>query len=169
MEVIDIMNKYGIVVLIGGLLACIICGLLKVPIAQAIRKKCLDSKIASDKLRNACTLIVAVLSIIFVALWHGLVGGITVFQDTKVYAEMLAAFTAAKVIYMLYEGFDKASIKKLIHTLIDRFRSNKVPSNNVKIDEFTDYANKVQAILTNELHMPLVNEQLDILINKLRE
>lgn len=168
MDVIDVINKYGIVVLVSGLIACILCGLLKVPIAKAVRAKYTESKIASDKIRNFCTLVVAILSVVFVAIWYGVTDGAKVFMGTKVYAEMLAAFTAAKVIYMLYEGFDKASLKKLMHSLIERTKSKSTVVEPIK-DDVINFADKVQTILENDLHMPLVKEQYEILIEKLRE
>lgn len=170
MDAIEIINSYGIVVLISGLLACVLCGILKVPISRAVRAKNKDSKVASDKIRYFCTLTVAVLSVIFVAIWYGATGGIKVFVSVKVYAEMLAAFTAAKVIYMLYEGFDKASIKKLVHALFEKFKT-KSSENAATIvtDDVINLADRVQVILAHDLQMPLVKEQYTVLIERLRD
>lgn len=95
-EIIEVLSKYGVVVVLSGILACAICGTIKVPVARMIRGKEYGEKAAADKVRNFCTLAAAALSVLFVGLWYGVVDGYEAFYGSKVYAEMLGAFTAKK-------------------------------------------------------------------------
>lgn len=170
-EIIEVLSKYGVVVVLSGILACAICGAIKVPVARMIRGKEYGEKAASDKVRNFCTLAAAALSVLFVGLWYGVVDGYEAFYGSKVYAEMLGAFTASKVVYMLYEGFDKASLKKLIHSIIANLRERKVSQREmVGVDgAVIDYVETVQTVLIEELKLPLTEEQRLVLVERLKK
>lgn len=75
MEILEVIDKYGLVVVIIGLLSSAVCGAIKVPVAKKIRSKALSERAASDRIRAVCTLIVAVSSVIGVVLSVALLFG----------------------------------------------------------------------------------------------
>lgn len=72
---------------------------------------------------------------------------------------------------MLYEGFDKASLKKLIHSIIANLRERKVSQREtVGVDgAVIDYVETVQTVLIEELKLPLTEEQRLVLVERLKK
>ena len=165
MDIDVLIDQYGFLVVLCGLGASIICGILKIPIAKYIRTQGLSEKDTSDRIRNVCTAIVAILSVIAIAVYRCVsVMSAEPLLHTDLYVEILSSVAFAKVAYMLYEGVGPVSIKKAVHTLIEKIASRKAASS----DDVTDMVSKVQSALTDIIHMPLTDTQKDTLEKTLR-
>lgn len=168
MDIDVLIDQYGFLVVLCGLGASIICGILKIPIAKYIRVQELGEKGTSDRIRNVCTAIVAVLSVITIAVYRCVsVMSAEPLLHPDLYVEILSSVAFAKVAYMLYEGVGPVSIKKAIHTLIEKIVSRKASSHE-QDDDVTDLVSKVQSALTDIIHMPLTDTQKDTLEKTLR-
>lgn len=169
MEIIELIDTYGLVIVICGIISTILCGIIKIPIINVIRKydhvNGVNSKKTADKIRNVCNLLVGILSIIFVAMWYVFTQSFNVFLDIKIYAEMLGSFTCAKVIYMLYEGVGNCSIKKLCHSILDFFHK-KIITHKKNASKQTTLT-IIQDFFINTIHLPLTEEQLSELNDRI--
>jgi len=169
MELLEFINQYGLLVVICGILASIICGAIKVPIARKIKANAeLTEKQVSDKIRNVCTLIVAILSVIFVATYHCVTThSFDCLLDKKVYLEILSAFTFSKIAYALYEGCGKVSLKKFIHNLIQKIIDKK--QSGEKVESVDIFLEEIEQFFINEMGLPLTTEQTLKLHDKFSE
>lgn len=162
MELIELIDTFGLITVICGVISSMLCGVFKLPIVNVIRKydraNAIDAKKTSDKIRNACNLIVGLLSVILVSAWYLLTRSFSVFLDVRIYAEMLGAFTCAKLIYMIYEGVGKCSIKKLCHMLINAIKLKF--NNNQTAATKTSTLSVIQQFFVDAVHLPLTDDQL---------
>lgn len=162
MELIELIDTFGLITVICGVISSMLCGIIKLPIVNMIRKydrtNAIDTKKTSDKIRNACNLIVGLLSVIFVSAWYLLTRSFSVFLDVRIYAEMLGAFTCAKFVYMIYEGIGKCSIKKLLHMLVNALKL-KFNKNHTAAPK-TAALSVIQQFFVDAVHLPLTDDQL---------
>lgn len=160
MEILEVIDKYGLVVVIIGLLASAICGAFKIPIAKRIRSKGLSERVVSDRIRAVCTLIVAVLSVIGVVLYRCIpVHSLSPLKTKQVYLEILNAIVFSKIAYMLYEGKGNVSLKKWLHTLWDKLVNKNERTVPEESDCGFELISVIQAALTDAVHLPLTDSQ----------
>lgn len=160
MEILEVIDKYGLVVVIIGLLASAICGAFKIPIAKKIRLKGLSERVVSDRIRAVCTLIVAVLSVISVVLYRCIpVHSLSPLKTKQVYLEILNAIVFSKIAYMLYEGKGKVSLKKWLHTLCDKLFYKNERTAPEESDCGFELISVIQTALTDAVHLPLTDSQ----------
>lgn len=170
MEFIDIVNEYGLVVVVIGLISSVLCGMIKTPIVRHIRSLGLGEKATSDRIRNVCTAIVAIFSIIGVSAYYCILAhSFSPLLNTSVYLEILGAITFSKIAYMLYEGVGVVSIKRGIRSLINKICSKAEDLPPEDKDSVTDWVNITQSVLIDTLHMPLTDNQKSVLEQALRE
>lgn len=172
MENVDfslILNEYGLIVVFIGLASSLLCGILKIPIAKKIRSLDITEKQKSDRIRNICTIIVAVLSVSGVCLYRCLtVHSFAPFATKELYAEILSAIAFSKIAYMLYEGVGPVSIKKWLHALWNKIFSKTGSVSTSDQDAITGIVETVQSILS-DMHLPMTESQKSFLDGKLRE
>ena len=169
MEILEVIDKYGLVVVIIGLLSSAVCGAIKVPVAKKIRSKGLSERVASDRIRAVCTLIVAVSSVIGVVLFRCVsVRSLLPFKTKQLYLEILNAIVFSKIAYMLYEGKGDISLKKWLHTLWDKlFNKNERTAPEESGNGF-ELISVIQKALTDAVHLPLTDSQKDKLSEYLK-
>lgn len=159
MEIITFMNTYGITALLAGAIACLVCGALKIPIVKLLKKysvqKELSEKSLGDKLRNICNMIVLASCTLFLSVWYGVLNGVDIFLTAEIYTDILTAFTAAKLLYMLYEGAGKVSVKQQLHLLVTKMLSKKSENK-----ENQNVLALVQMYLTDQAELPLTEAQI---------
>lgn len=162
MELIELIDTFGLITVICGVASSMLCGVIKLPIVNMIRKydiaNAIDAKKTSDKIRNACNLIAGLLSVILISAWYLFTRSFSMFLDVRIYAEMLGAFTCAKLIYMIYEGIGKCSIKKLLHMLLDAIK-HKLNKNQITASKATTIS-VIQQFFTDTVRLPLTDDQL---------
>lgn len=166
-QIFAYIDTYGLLVVIAGLLASMLCGCIKIPIVKAIKKKNLGEKATSNRITTVCTLIVAIFSILIIVAYtcikaHSFAPLMTV----ELYSDILLAITFAKIAYMLYEGVGEVSIKKWMHQL---FTAIAEKARNNKASTVQDYVDIVQSVLTDTLHMPLTDAQKETLKQSLKK
>lgn len=165
----ELLNEYGLLVVVIGLASSILCGILKIPIAKKIQSLDITDKQKSDRLRNICTIIVAVFSVAGVVLYRCITAhSFTPFASKDLYVEILSAITFSKLAYALYEGVGSVSLKKWLHALIDKIKGTAKTKSSGEKDEVTDWVEIVQEALLG-MHMPLTDSQRAELEEKLKE
>ena len=171
-EIIDLINQYGLVVVISGLLASILCSIVKTPIVHHIQSLGLSEKDQSTRIRTVCLLIVSILSIIFVVTYHCIVAkSLAPFKDIDMYHDIMGSITFSQISYAMYQGIGKVSIKKWLHDLYNTIKNNKESlseENQEAFDEVTDLITRTRDILKNQLHLPLTDNQAEALEKSLR-
>lgn len=166
-QIIAYIDTYGLLVVIAGLLASMLCGCIKIPIVKAIKKKGLGEKATSNRITTICTLIVAIFSILIIVAYTCLKAhSFAPLMTVSLYSDILLAITFAKIAYMLYEGIGGASIKKWMHQL---FKLIAEKARNSKASTVQDYVDIVQSVLTDTLHMPLTDAQKETLKKSLKD
>lgn len=166
-ELLFYIDEYGLVVVIAGLVASILCGCIKIPIVNAIKKRDLGEKATSNRITTVCTIIVAFFSIAFIVSYQCIKAqSFEPLKTAELYSQILLAISFAKIAYMLYEGVGVVSLKKWFHELFSKIAEKL---KNKKQSSAEEYANIVQAVLRDTLHMPLTEEQTQLLKDKLTE
>lgn len=171
MDIATLIDKYGLSVVIIGFLAACVCGIFKVPIVKTIQAQGLSEKMTSDRIRNICIAIVAVLSVIGISIYNCVVAkGFTPFLTLQLYIDMLTAITFSQVAYKLYEGVGPVSLKKWVHNIIGKI-SAKFKEGSVKgtTDTPVDWVDIIQTALIEEIHMPMTDTQKDALKSYLEQ
>lgn len=168
MDFMEILTEYGLVVVLAGLIASILCGLIKLPIKKKIfASETLTDKEKSDRVRNICTAIVAVLSTLEIVIFRCVCAqSFSPLSTAELYTEILTAIAFSKIAYMLYEGVGVVSLKKWIQAVIDKIK-NKVSGTPAE-DSVKDFVSLAQSALTEILHMPLTDSQKEIFEKALR-
>ena len=164
-ELLLYIDEYGLLVVVAGLMASILCGCIKIPIVNAIKKRNLGEKATSNRITTICTVIVAFFSIALIVSYQCLKAhSFEPLKTGELYSQILLAISFAKIAYMLYEGIGVVSIKKWAHELFFKISENL---KNKKQSSAEEYTNIVQAVLRDTLHMPLTDEQTQLLKDKL--
>ena len=178
MELLQLIYEYGLLVVVCGILASMVCGAIKIPVSRKIKARAdLTEKQKSDRIGNVCTLIVAVFSVLFVAAWHCiLTHSFTCLLEKKVYLEILAAFTFSKIAYGLYEGFGKVSLKKWMHAFVNKIK-RKLADKKARKQSITvasavavtveSFFETIKEFAANEV-IPLTDEQAERLAQELK-
>lgn len=168
MEILELISQYGIINIIIGFIATLLCGCIKIPIVNTIKLKTYSEKEAAEKLRSYCTLIVSIISsicvIVLAIITHN-------YNWSKMISDILLSITCSKVIYALYEGkYNNGegiiSIKAWMHKLINTIKAkcNKEIPDNIK-----DAITIIQETLIEETHLPLTDEQIQALGEALKK
>lgn len=166
-QIIGYIDSYGLLVVVAGLLASMICGLIKIPIVKAVRKKNLGEKATTNRITSICTGIVAVLSVLIIIGYSCLSAhSFAPLKSMSLYSDILLAITFAKIAYMLYEGVGVVSLKKGIHKLFEILMTKLKTK---KSSDTENYVEGIQAILVDTLHMPLTDAQKEILKKQLKK
>ena len=169
MEILEVIDKYGLVVVIIGLLSSAVCGAIKVPVAKKIRSKALSERAASDRIRAVCTLIVAVSSVIGVVLFRCVtVRSLLPFKTKQLYLEILNAIVFSKIAYMLYEGKGSVSLKKWVHSLWQKIFTKTTSTEPDGGNGEFDLISVIQSALTDAVHLPLTDSQKNTLAEYLK-
>ncbi len=169
MEILEVIDKYGLVVVIIGLLSSAVCGAIKVPVAKKIRSKALSERAASDRIRAVCTLIVAVSSVIGVVLFRCVtVRSFSPFKTKQLYLEILNAIVFSKIAYMLYEGKGSVSLKKWVHSLWQKIFTKTTSTEPDGGNGEFDLISVIQSALTDAVHLPLTDSQKNTLAEYLK-
>lgn len=167
MDIIEIIEQYGLLNLLIGLLSVIICGILKIPIVEALEAKNYDAKTLSDKTRFYCSIIVFCVSAgataVIAAIRHSFVVDIFI-QDT------LLAYTCAKMLYAVYEGYYKngegvISLKNWVNKLYDWIVSKL---KGTVTDKTEKVLTAIQNAFTEVVKLPLTDEQLASIKEKIK-
>lgn len=166
-QIIAYIDTYGLLVVIAGFAASMLCGCIKIPIVKAIKKKNLGEKATSKRITTICTFIVTIFSILIIVMYtclkeHSFAPLMTV----DLYSDILLAITFAKIAYTLYEGVGEVSIKKWMHQLFNLIIEK---ARNSKASTVQDYVDIVQSVLTDTLHMPLTDAQKETLKKSLKD
>ncbi len=166
-QFISLVESYGLLVVLSGLLASILCGCVKLPIVNAVKKKNLGEKATTNRISSICTILVAVFSVAIIVTWSCLTAGsFKVLLAPEIYSKILLSISFAKIAYMLYEGVGIVSIKKGMHIL---FQYLKTKMSQKKVDSVSEFIDGIQTILIDDLHLPLTDHQKDILRQGLKK
>lgn len=169
MEFADLVNEYGLLVVLSGFAACVLCGIVKIPIVRYIRSLNLGEKTTTDRIRNVCTAIVAFVSIVTIAVYRCVAAASAEsLAKAETYLEMLSAITFAKIAYGIYEGIGPVSIKKGVKLLVSKIFNKAEELPVEEKDSVQDWVDITQAALTDVLHMPLTDAQKETLSKTLR-
>lgn len=167
MEIYELIVQYGIMNVIIGIIACIICGFIKLPIIKKLKAKGYGEKETSQKIGDICTVIVSIVSIAGVMIVKGILKD---FDWISIASDILVSITCSKIVYALYEGNyktgnQKLSIKAWAHKVYEKIKaktSKEIPE-NVK-----DVVGIVQNALIEETKLPLTDEQIKHLAEVLK-
>lgn len=163
MNFISLVEAYGLLVVLAGLLASILCGCVKIPIVKHIKKKNLGEKATTTRIHSICTLLVAVFSVAIIVTWSCVTAGsLKPFSSPQLYSQILLAISFAKIAYMLYEGVGVVSLKKWMHQLYN-YLKQRMAEKGEKAETARDYIEELQTALTDTLHMPLTDHQKELL------
>lgn len=166
-QINSLIESYGLLTVVIGVLASILCGCIKTPIVNAIKKKDLGEKATTKRITTVCTILVAAFSIIMVALYYCIKAkSLAPFTTLELYSQILLSITFAKIAYALYEGVGSVSLKKWLHSLWDSIK-NKLEGE--KVSSTDEYIKIIQDILTESLHMPMTEAQQEMLKSKLEK
>lgn len=162
---VALLESYGLLVVLAGLISSILCGFIKIPVVNHIKKnalkKGLGEKAVTARITNVCTIIVGFFSIVLIAVYACVTAhSFKPLLTAELYSQILLSMSFAKIAYTLYEGAGVVSLKKWMHQL---FAYIKAKHADRKIDSVQDYIDVLQQILTEELHMPLTDHQKDLL------
>lgn len=164
-QFIALVDSYGLLVVMVGLISSVLCGCVKIPIVKHIQSQDLGEKATSGRIAFVCTLIVAGLSAVIITVCSCvLAGSLAPLYTAELYSQILLSISFAKIAYMIYEGVGVVSLKKAFHSL---FAYIKQRSNLKDSATVIDYAHAVQKIMTDDLHMPLTEHQLETLTKSL--
>lgn len=165
-QILSLIQEYGLAVVLAGLLASVLCGCVKIPIVQAIKKQNLGEKATTNRVTTVCTAVVAFFSVVILAAGYLLFTdtGWSVILSTRFVSKALLAISFAKIAYMIYEGIGVVSLKKGAHRLLELI-VEKMKSKN--LNSAADYADVVQSVLTETFHLPLTEEQKADLVHAL--
>lgn len=160
-QFISLVDSYGLLVVTVGLMSSILCGCFKVPISKRIKAKNLGEKVTTARISFICTLLVALFSTIIIVVCSCLMAGsFAPIFTAELWSKILLAISFAKIAYMIYEGVGVVSLKKAIHSLILYVKQKAELKDSATV---SDYATALQKIMTETLHMPLTEHQMETL------
>ena len=160
-QFISLVDSYGLLVVAVGLISSILCGCVKIPIANRIKAKNLGEKATAGRISFVCTLLVALFStVIIIGCSCLLAGSFAPIFTAELWSKILLAVSFAKIAYMIYEGVGVVSIKKALHSLIFYIKERANLKDSATV---SDYATAIQKIMIEDLHMPLTETQMETL------
>ena len=170
-QFISLVDSYGLLVVVVGLISSILCGCVKIPIANRIKAtakaKNLGEKAVSGRISFVCTLLVAVFSAVIITVcFCVLAGSLAPIFTAELWSKILLSISFAKIAYMIYEGVGVISLKKAIHSLILYIKQKAELKDSATV---SDYATALQKIMTETLHMPLTEHQMETLKKSLND
>lgn len=175
MTIEELLNQYGLLVVIVGVLSFLICGALKVPISKKINSLDLTEKEKSQRLTFICTAIVTALSAIIIIVYYCVLEkSFEPLLDTDVYLKIAGAFAVSKASYAVYQGGGKVSLKEWLHELWNNIfiKIDTTDNESEPVAEPTETAivlteenvenslvDKIQSVLINRCNLPMTDEQ----------
>lgn len=166
-QFISLVDSYGLLVVTVGLMSSVLCGCFKIPISKRIKAKNLGEKATAGRISFVCTLLVALFStVIIIGCSCLLAGSFTPIFTAELWSKILLAVSFAKIAYMIYEGVGVVSLKKAVHSLILYIKQKAELKDSATV---SDYATALQKIMTETLHMPLTEHQMETLKKSLND
>lgn len=168
---VHILGDYRLIVVLSGIIASIVCGAIKTPIAAYIKAKNLSEKSTSQRLTVVCTIITAVVGVVMVVFFRCYEAhSLAPFGTVDLYFEIVASVAFSRIFYSMYEGAGPVSLKKWAHVLIEKMFHSKPEAEVVEtaVSATVDVAEQIQDFLSNELGLPLTDEQKERLEKRLK-
>lgn len=190
MDFIAILNEYSIISVFVGIAACIITGIIKLPIKNALNKK-VNTLIAectvgfvtasesdraviitkiqntqkkyNDLLQDLCIIITVVFSILGILLYHVFTHTLVTFTTLDPYTEIVTSCVISELMFAAYEKF---GIKTLALNIIKVIRTKASKQTTKKLDDVLD---RIEKILANDVKLPLTTNQQKLLREKYTE
>lgn len=189
MDYLTLLNDYSLIAVLVGVGACILTGVIKLPIKRALNKKVqkltvdctanyvtageadrneiLDNikatqKKYNDLLKTLCTLISVFFAGVGIVLYHVFTNTLGIFTTTTAYTEIITGYVVAELVYTAYE---KLGAKTLIKYLMTRIK-DKAPVTDKNVDKVITL---IENILAEDVKLPLTIEQQNLLREKYTE
>ena len=190
MDFIAILNEYSIISVFVGIAACIITGIIKLPIKNALNKK-VNTLIAectvgfvtasesdraviitkiqntqkkyNDLLQDLCIIITVIFSILGILLYHVFTHTLVTFTTLDPYTEIVTSCVISELMFAAYEKF---GIKTLALNIIKVIRTKASKQTTKKLDDVLD---RIEKILANDVKLPLTTNQQKLLREKYTE
>lgn len=190
MDFIAILNEYSVISIFVGIAACIITGIIKLPIKNALNKKVntlvaectvgfvtasesdravIITKIQNtqkkynDLLQDLCIIITVVFSILGILLYHVFTNTLVTFTTLDPYTEIVTSCVISELMFAAYEKF---GIKTLALNIIKTIRTKASKQTTKKLDDVLD---TIEKILANDVKLPLTTNQQKLLREKYTE
>ena len=190
MDFIAILNEYSVISVFVGIAACIITGIIKLPIKNALNKKVntlvaectvgfvtasesdravIITKIQNtqkkynDLLQDLCIIITVVFSILGILLYHVFTHTLVTFTTLDPYTEIVTSCVISELMFAAYEKF---GIKNLALNIIKAIRTKASKQTTKKLDDVLD---RIEKILANDVKLPLTTNQQKLLREKYTE
>lgn len=190
MDFIAILNEYSVISIFVGIAACIITGIIKLPIKNALNKKVntlvaectvgfvtasesdranIITKIQNtqkkynDLLQDLCIIITVVFSILGILLYHVFTHTLVTFTTLDPYTEIVTSCVISELMFAAYEKF---GIKTLALNIIKVIRTKASKQTTKKLDDVLD---RIERILANDVKLPLTTNQQKLLREKYTE
>lgn len=190
MDFIAILNEYSVISIFVGIAACIITGIIKLPIKNALNKKVntlvaectvgfvtasesdravIITKIQNtqkkynDLLQDLCIIITVVFSILGILLYHVFTHTLVTFTTLDPYTEIVTSCVISELMFAAYEKF---GIKTLAQNIIKVIRTKASKQTTKKLDDVLD---RIEKILANDVKLPLTTNQQKLLREKYTE
>ena len=183
MDFITILNEYSLIAVLVGTAVCILTGVIKLPIKNALNKKVetltsgytvgfatasetdratIITKIQdtqkkyNDMLKDLC-IIIAIL------LYHVFTDTLVGFTTISPYREIITSYIISEFIFAAYE---KIGIKTLALNIMKVVRTKITTKGTKKLDNVLDV---IEKILANDIKLPLTTNQQKLLREKYTE
>jgi len=162
MDIIELLGKFGVLAVSSGILASLICGVIKLPIITKIKAKNLDGKETTKRIENACFIVTTALSFIFIAVYYYITERTFGFiKSGQFYGEVFMAMTVAKLTYGTYEA---TQLKALIHNIITSIREKMATLPAEEKDSIKELAEIAKNVISTKYNLPLTISQQDTFI-----
>lgn len=188
MSFTQLLNDYSLIAVLVGTAVCILTGIIKLPIKNALNKK-LNSvtdqiitgtgtpvdqtevltnvktaqKKYNDLFKDLCLLIAVFLSAVGILLYHVFTHTLYTFTTLIAYREIMTSYIVSELVFMMYE---KVGLKTLSKNIINTIRTKAKEQNNAQID---DVLTIIEKILEDDVKLPLTTTQQNLLREKYTE
>lgn len=190
MDFITILNEYSLIAVLVGAAVCILTGIIKLPIKNALNKK-VDTLTSSytvgfatasetdratiitkiqdtqkkynDMLKDLCVIIALVFAAVGIVLYHVFTNTLTSFTTIAPYREIITSYIVSEFIFAAYE---KIGIKTLALNIMKVIRTKITTKSTKELDNVLDV---IENILANDVKLPLTTNQQKLLREKYTE
>ncbi len=188
MSFTQLLNDYSLIAVLVGTAVCILTGIIKLPIKNALNKKLNNvtdqivtgtetpidqtevltnvkaaQKKYNDLFKDLCLLIAVFLSVVGVLLYHVFTHTLNTFTTLIAYREIMTSYIVSELVFMMYE---KVGLKTLFKNIINTIRTKAKEQNNAQID---DVLTIIEKILEDDVKLPLTTTQQNLLREKYTE